>query len=133
MIINSFRLLIFVCFALFSVNVFSEKSTKPFIGEYKNTCHEAESKVLEKVPELKANLLNINDSLVGIELALLEHKQCTNESQAIDSKTTNCDEVKKSYHEKIENHEQLVLNNEHQLKEFFLLSKEHSYMHCDIN
>jgi len=101
-------------------------------NKYEHDCSEIGSKVSEKMPAFNANLSKINDSLVTLELTLTKYSDCIDKSVVVNSPSVDCEANKIDYRNRTEEHAQLVLNNEHQQKELFLLMREYTNRHCPM-
>lgn len=129
-----FRFHLLLCLLVFSTNAFSQKpfTAKEEAKKRMRFCNEVSSKVLENLPVLKANLEQINDSLVLLELASTSYSRCNREPLSPDFSEGICRKIKKEYQQKIEEHAQMVLSNDEKQKELYLLMKEHSNQHCSM-
>jgi len=129
------KILIWLSLLVFSINASSSKPPRPSKESAEKRmrfCNQAGSKVLEKLPELNANLSQINDSLVSLELASSKHNRCNQGSLPSDLSEEICGKIQKEYQQKIEEHAQIVLRNEKKQKEFLLVMKNHSNQHCPM-
>jgi len=111
----------------FCTSVFSQGSDQRALF-----CSETRNKVLEKLPALKTNLININDSLIAIELASSEYNNCVSKSLSTNLTKKRCVKFKTTYERMIEDHSQIVERNEKGQKEFLELAKKYTNKHCPI-